>query len=174
MAEAKLNNYFFALLPDQDVRSELVNLQQSVCRDNGRLHHPLDLHMTLVFLGRTTPEQLLCVKQVADGVVAKPFTVELSRIGFWKKPKILWCGPDKSIEQLNRLVHDLQQGLTSCGFLPEKRNYTPHVTLARKAKPAEHAGVEAPIIWQPREFVLAASHSGSELPRYKVLDRWQI
>lgn len=174
MAEAKFNNHFFALWPDQDTRPELVRLQQSVCQQNGQLHHPQDLHMTLVFLGRVTPEQFPCVKQVANTVVAEPFTVELNRSGFWKRPRVLWCGPDASIQQLNQLVHNLEQGLIGCGFQPERRNYTPHVTLARKARSEQPAAVADPVVWRPREFVLAASRSGAELPRYEILDRWRI
>jgi 2'-5' RNA ligase len=71
-------------------------------------------------------------------------------------------------------VHNLEQGLISCGFQPERRNYTPHVTLARKARSEQPAVVADPVVWRPREFVLAASHSGAGLPRYKILDRWYI
>jgi RNA 2',3'-cyclic 3'-phosphodiesterase len=174
LSEVKFNNLFFALWPDQEVRSELTRLQQDVCGKNGRLHHPQDLHMTLVFLGRVTPEQLPCVRQAADAVVVNPFTLGLDRTGYWKRPRILWCGPDEIPEQLSQLVLDLQQSLTTCGFKPEKRIYSPHVTLARKASSIEHSELLNPVVWQANEFVLAGSHSGYELPRYTVLDSWYI
>lgn len=149
-------------------------IQQKVCGQNGRLHYPQDLHMTLVFLGRVTPEQLPCVIQAADAVVGKSFTLELDRNGYWKRPQILWCGPKQIPEQLSQLVQDLQQGLCTCGFQPEQRVYSPHVTLARKAKHAEANYLDESVIWTPGKFVLAGSHSGSELPRYRVLNQWEL
>ncbi len=174
MTEPKLNNMFFALWPDQEVRAGLVRLQQVISGQNGRLHHPEDLHMTLVFLGKVTPEQLPCVRQVGDAVAAEPFVLELSRTGYWKRPRILWCGPDQTPGPLNQLVGNLQQGLSACGFQPEQRIYKPHVTLVRKARPVENPKLNTPIIWRPREFVLAGSRSDTNPPRYRILERWNI
>jgi 2'-5' RNA ligase len=174
LTDIKFNNLFFALWPDLDVRLELVRLQQEMCGHNGRLHHPQDLHMTLVFLGRVAPDQLTCIKRVADTVTPTQFALKLTRTGYWKRPRILWCSPDQTPEQLSQLVADLQQGLTSCGFQPEKRDYRPHVTLARKAKQTDSCALDSSVIWRPKEFVLAGSHSGPELPRYNILKRWRI
>ena len=174
MSELKFNSLFFALWPDQEVRSELTRVQQKVCGQNGRLHHPQDLHMTLVFLGRVTPEQLSCVRQVGDAVVAELFTLELERTGFWKRPRILWCGPKDTPQQLAQLVQNLQQGLCACGFQPEQRTFRPHVTLARKVKQADADCLDESLLWTPRSFVLAGSHSGSELPRYRILNQWEL
>lgn len=174
MTESKLNNLFFALWPDESVRAELVRIQHSASVRNGRLHHPDDLHLTLVFLGRVAPEQIECVRQMAASIAAEPFSFELTRTGQWKRPRILWCSPDQAPALLCRLVHDLQQGAVTCGFQPEQRTYKPHVTLARKVNHADNALLDSGVIWQPKEFVLAGSHSGSESPRYKIIDRWSI
>jgi RNA 2',3'-cyclic 3'-phosphodiesterase len=138
------------------------------------MQHPDDLHMTLVFLGKVSPEQFPCIRKAAASLVAKPFTLELTKTGCWKSPKILWCGSELTPEPLECLVHNLQEGLAGCGFEPEKRVYKPHVTLARKAKSLPRQGLDHTIIWRPREFVLAGSHSGVKPPRYRILDRWTI
>ena len=174
MADSKLNNLFFALWPDESVRTELARIQHSISEQNGRLHHLQDLHLTLLFLGRVASDQLDCVRQVADSVVIEPFSFELVRTGYWNRPRILWCSPKQTPLQLIRLVHDLQQGVITCGFQPEQQTYRPHVTLARKAKPADNNTLNTGVIWRPKEFVLAGSHSGSDAPRYKILDRWSI
>jgi len=174
LTESKLNNLFFALWPDESVRAEIVRIQHSAPAQNGRLHHPDDLHLTLVFLGRVAPERLECVKQVAASIAAEPFSFELIRTGYWKRPRILWCSPEQTPASLSQLVHDLQQGAVSCGFQPEQRTYKPHVTLARKASHADNYLLESGIIWRPKEFVLAGSHSGSDAPRYRIIDRWSI
>jgi len=169
-----MHNLFFALWPDETVRSSLVRVQQSCSGSDGRMHHPEDLHMTLVFLGGVLSEQIPCVRDVANSLAAEPFSLELVRTGFWKRPRILWCGPERTPEPLQQLVHELQIGLTRCGFEPEKRTYKPHVTLARKASATPTQLLHEPIIWQPREFVLAGSHSGPKPPRYRILDRWDF
>lgn len=138
------------------------------------MHHQDDLHLTLVFLGRVSPEQMPCIRQVAATVVAQPFTLELTKIDYWSSSKTLWCGPEHTSELLEYLVHDLQQGLIDCGLEPERRVYQPHVTLARKASPSPRQHLERTIIWSPREFVLAGSYSGGKPPRYRILDRWAI
>jgi 2'-5' RNA ligase len=174
LTELEFNNLFFAIWPNKEVRSELMRIQQTVCGHSGRLHHPEDLHLTLVFLGRVPPERIDCIEQVANGVTAVPFTLNLDRTGYWKRPHIVWCSPEQTPEPLNQLVHDLQLGLTNCGFQPEKRTYKPHVTLARKARPVKNSELDHSIVWSPHEFVLAGSHSRAELPRYTIIKSWGI
>ena len=156
------------------MQAGLSRVQQNCSESDGRMHHPGDLHMTLVFLGRVPPEQLPCVRSVAASIVAEPFNLELSEINYWKRPRIIWCGSDRTPDPLQQLVHDLQRGLTQCGFEPEKRTYKPHVTLARKVRPTSAQLLDEPIVWRPREFVLAGSHSGPKPPRYQVLERWDF
>jgi RNA 2',3'-cyclic 3'-phosphodiesterase len=172
LADRNLQNLFFALWPDAVVRSDLVALQRTLPGSGGRMHHPDDLHMTLVFLGKVLQEQFPCIHDLAASIAARPFPLELTRVAYWKRPRILWCGPDQTPDPLQRLVHELQQGLIQCGFKPEERSYKPHVTLARKASPIPQRSVAEPVIWNPREFVLAGSHSGPRPPRYRVLERW--
>ncbi len=174
MSDHSLHNLFFALWPDAGVRAGLSQVQNAQPGSGGRMHHPQDLHLTLVFLGQVLSEQLPCVLEVATAITAEQFRLELNQVDYWKRPRILWCGPDQTPEPLRKLVHDLQQGLAHCGFEPEQRTYKPHVTLARKARPAPAQPLNEPIVWQPREFVLAGSHYGPKPPRYRVLDRWEF
>lgn len=174
MSELKLHNHFFALWPDQTIRDELVGVQKSMSGRDGRIHHPEDLHLTLVFLGKVVPERLECVKEAANSITARPFTLELTKIDYWRRPRILWCGPDQTPDPLLQLVGDLQQRLLDCGFKPEKRIYQPHITLARRARFVSMTALDSRIVWRPTEFVLAGSHSGAKPPRYHVLERWRI
>ncbi len=130
--------------------------------------------MTLVFLGRVDPDRLTCVRGVAAGIRIQPFTLELAKVDYWRRPRILWCGPDAIPSSLQQLVYDLQQGLIGCGFEPENRTYKPHVTLVRRARDARVQRLEQPVVWGPREFVLAGSRSGPVTPRYQVLHRWDL
>ena len=165
---------FFALWPDADLSSEINRLGQEAQSHGGRLHHPADLHMTLVFLGPVDPEQLPCIERVADGARAEPFTLSLDRIDFWPRPRILLLGGSETPEPLAALVQGLQTGLVECGFKPEKRPFRSHVTLARKARRVAASALERPLQWRAHEFVLAGSSMEAKPPRYQILKRWQL
>ncbi len=171
MAEGR---HFLALWPDRAVRERLAGeASQSAAR--GRLHHPVDLHMTLVFLGAISDAQLHCVESVAEAVRVRSFTLHIDGIGYWQRPRILWAGPVQTPEPLSQLVFDLQNGLKACGFEPEQRRYQPHITLYRKVSRGEPRVIEPVIEWPVQEFVLATSGGGAPgEPRYRVLRRWAL
>ncbi len=172
MADQRL---FFGLWPDRKVRDRLARVGRQFGEARGRQHHPDDLHMTLVFLGKVTEQQLPCVKSVADVVDVEGFSLALNRMGYWSRPRILWCGPEKTPDLLNDLVAELKQGLQSCGFEAEQRTYKPHVTLLRKMRGGESGLLEPTIEWEAREFVLAVSGSGPDTPsRYRIIGRWPM
>jgi 2'-5' RNA ligase len=167
-------NYFFALWPDLEVRKQLA-AEARECDSQGRLHNPLDLHMTLVYLGPVADSQMRCIEGVADSIASSFFTLQIDGLGFWHRPRILWAGPKQTPETLSQLVFDLQQGLEACGFHPERRRYKPHVTLYRKSVAVEPMVIEPAIKWPVREFVLAVSGINKPgEPRYRILKRWPL
>ena len=171
MAEGR---YFFALWPDESVRRRLAALaKQADAR--GRMHHPEDIHLTLVFLGQVADERLRCVYDVADATAGSAFEMRIDRTGYWPRPRILWAGPSETPEPLSQLVFDLQNGLAGCGFEPERRRYKPHITLFRKAERHEAGAIDPPVAWPAGEFVLAVSGGGEPgAPRYRVVRRWPL
>ena len=174
MPEQRTQKLFFALWPDQSVREELLRIGQELPTHGGRASHPADLHLTLVFLGPVTAEQYPCVVQAAGAVRGMPFKLNVDRVGYWSRPRILWCAPAETPEPLRKLVADLQRKLLHCGFKPEKRPYSPHVTLARKARPVEFQLLSESLSWSAREFVLVASEPAGKPPLYRVLERWSL
>ncbi len=169
MAEGR---HFFAIWPDQAVSERIV---REAGKARGRLHHPADIHMTLVFLGQISDAQLRCIEAAADAIRGQPFTLSINGIGYWHRPRILWAGPSETPEPLSQLVFDLQNGLKACGFEPERRRYKPHVTLYRKASRTIPRVIEPAVEWPVRAFVLATSGGGAPgEPRYRVLKRWSL
>lgn len=166
---------FFALWPGEAERAGLVRLQHRLLRHGERPTHPEDLHLTLAFLGAVPPERRACCEAAGDGIDARPFVLSLSRVGFWPRPRILWCGPPAPPAPLLTLVRDLTDRLRPCGFPGERRPYAAHITLARKV--AARGRPDDPTIpawhlrWPITGFVLAASGEGPP-PRYRVLRRW--
>ncbi len=164
---------FFALWPPEETRGALVALQRDLPAD-GRATHPLDIHLTLVFMGHLAAGARACAERVAEGVRAAPFDLAIDQVGYWVRPHILWGGPATTPAPLARLVKDLQDGLARCGLEPERRPYAAHVTLYRKARPASFRPLDRPIPWPVREFVLARSGRAPQAPRYEILRRWPL
>jgi 2'-5' RNA ligase len=131
--------------------------------------------MTLAFLGEISDGQLRCVEGTADAIRGEPFTLRIDGIGYWYRPRILWAGPRETPESLSQLVLDLQNGLKTCGFEPERRRFKPHITLCRKAGRTQPRAFEPAIEWPVTEFVLAVSGGGAPgEPKYRVLKRWSL
>jgi len=171
MAEGRC---FFALWPGEEVRERLA-LEAKRASSKGRVQHPGDLHLTLVFLGPVKDAQWPCVEVAAAGIRGLPFTLDIQRTGYWLRPRILWAAPTETPAALSRLVADLNLGLGDCGFASERRAYKPHVTLLRKVVGAVPGVIDPPIRWPVSEFVLATSGAAEPgMPRYRVLRRWPL
>ncbi len=166
---------FFALWPDAPVRAALAGLQNALPLVGGRTRpaHPEDLHLTLAFLGEVAPQQRACCEAAAGTIQASPFALRLDQIGYWPRPRILWCGPQTTPVPLLNLVRCLESALHPCGFAGERRPYAAHLTLARGVA----AGTAPPggwhTDWRVDGFVLAISRPGPP-PRYRVLRRWSF
>ena len=108
-------------------------------------------HLTLKFLGSTPPDKLdditAALATVAAGRSAAP--VSLTATGAFpnkRRARVFWMGLDDPSGLLEGLAADLDRGLRPLGYTPEKRAFTPHLTLARFKSPAvvpEEASIEA-------------------------------
>ena len=163
---------FFGFWPDQQVRNRLRGLAEDLSPDGGRVQHPEDLHITLIFLGSVDDDQRPCIEAAAASVSSPSFELTLDHIDYWRRPRILCCGASETPEVLARLVADLQTAMRDCGFKSEKRPYRPHVTLVRKARSGTTYALDPPLRWPVREFALVASHQVAKPPRYQVLKTW--
>jgi len=165
---------FFALWPGKRERSGLAGLQEAVSLRRARPTHSSDLHVTLVFLGATADDRLHCVTDAAASVSGTGFELVLDRVGYWPRPRILWCGVSVQPPSLLQLVGDLAAALEPCGFVRERRPYAPHVTLARNAPAQNGFEIDRPIVWAIRKFVLVSSTPGGPPPHYTVIGRWPL
>jgi 2'-5' RNA ligase len=174
LADGDDRRLFFALWPDERTREQLAALARELPAADGRASHPQDLHVTLAFLGVVSPARLDCVLAAADAVRGAPFWLQVDRVGFWPRPRILWCGPDAHPPALLGLVDALRRELKACGFVPERRPFQAHLTLARKARKTAGFGLERAVSWPVSDFVLAGSRPGDPAPRYRVIGRWPL
>jgi RNA 2',3'-cyclic 3'-phosphodiesterase len=94
------------------------------------------LHLTLRFLGPTTPERLdPTIAAVARAAAsADPITAELTGAGAFPamgRPRALWIGLATGADRLGDLAATVGRELASAGWAPDERPFRAHLTLAR-------------------------------------------
>ena len=163
---------FFALWPRETIRRELLRATRTaVRRSGGRGTPPGNLHITVAFLGPLTEGDLAKVVQVPP-IPSRDFTIELNKLGYWPRSRVLWLGASQVPAEFVQLERDLWDALVAVGFERERRAYSPHVTLARKAGSVELA--VNPVVWTVSELALVESRPGARHSVYDVLRVWAL
>jgi RNA 2',3'-cyclic 3'-phosphodiesterase len=143
-APAKKIRLFIAVrVPDSQLA--LVKKSSGALRtavDDARWTPPENQHLTLKFLGSTPEEALEPIGTAIDAVAQRvgPDKISLSGLGAFpsrRRARVLWAGVDDPSDLLSRLAGGLDEALKPYGFEPEKRKFTPHLTLARLRTPAD-------------------------------------
>ena len=155
IAKQAVHKLFFALWPDEDVRQDLVRLQQPV---RGRLIPPEKLHLTMAFLGQQPAAALPVLLDILHATHVPPLQLTVDCYGYFKRPQIAWAGMSAVPAGLLAAQGELMSRLEAAGFSAATHGeFKPHITLAREAKeaPAEFSGV--PVVWNVQGLVLVES-----------------
>lgn len=173
MSEARSHRVFFALWPDDEATAHLSALAcELTARGGGRVMRPNALHLTLAFVGSVMPSQIPRLEEIAGGIRAESFDLNLDRLGFWPQRGILWAGCRQPPAPLRRLVTGLAGDLRAAGFAINHRSgadLVPHVTLARRARCASLPRLGTPIGWRVDVFALVESHLHPSAAIYRTL-----
>jgi RNA 2',3'-cyclic 3'-phosphodiesterase len=97
------------------------------------------LHLTLKFLGDVNDQELAEVQEAVKKAASshRAFRMSLGETGKFPPkgdPKILWIGADDG-GKLTTVTSELDMLLRPLGFEPEKRRFSPHLTIARLREP---------------------------------------
>ena len=96
---------------------------------------PESMHLTLKFLGEVS---LLRLETIADrlGTIRRAaFKVSVSGVGFFpnmRAPRVFWAGV--ASKHLEPLAAAVEKQMIELDFSPERRKFTPHLTLARSRR----------------------------------------
>jgi RNA 2',3'-cyclic 3'-phosphodiesterase len=141
-------------------------------------------HLTLQFLG---PVRRLA--PVVDGLATavegrKGFSFQLGGAGAFPKParaRVVWIGPAVGGPDLAGLAAAVAGGLRPHGYEPDRKEFHPHLTLARLKVPDNVAEVLAAIGSEPvgepftvGEVELYQSQLSSKGPTYTILERFPL
>jgi 2'-5' RNA ligase len=94
-----------------------------------------NLHLTLKFLGDTENKTISGIESklsvITKNITAFPITIK--NAGVFKNmrdPRIIWFGIEAG-QELTELKNLLETEIAPFGFPPEKRNFSPHLTVGR-------------------------------------------
>ncbi len=176
-----------ALATARDLDTEVKRLQSTkgdpALPDNFCWSTRESWHITLQFLGSTSPAQSECVIAHLREVHHSQVLVELGSVGTFPRAGVLFA--DVSVSpQLLALQKTITAATAPCGFTPEERPYHPHITLARRkgkrggrglrnlkfqsSPPPHFAGFTA------ESFILYESAPTPEGSRYEIRERFPL
>jgi 2'-5' RNA ligase len=92
------------------------------------------VHVTLKFLGSVEPARLEQIHMPLAAAVADHSALRMRARGLGafpnlRRPRVLWVGLEG--EGLAELVGCVEEAMSRLDFEPEKRGFTPHITLGR-------------------------------------------
>lgn len=165
---------FFALWPDEALQRTLYKLGRVVAPPGGKPMSVQNLHITLAFLGAIDADTRSCMENAADAVQLPPFELVLDKAGYWPRPQVVWLGCSTVPEPLQTLAARLNDAMAACGLTPEKRPYSPHLTVLRKARQEPRQLDINTVHWPVSDFVLVRSLTLPEGAQYQVVRRWPL
>lgn len=131
-----------ALNLPQDVRQRLFEATSPLRRGAWpfRWVMPEALHLTLQFLGEVPEAMSENVRNELHLVAARHGPIELALRGVGgfpnlRRPRVIWVGTEGG-ERLIDVQADVVRSLTPLGFEPERRQWSPHLTLGRAMQDA--------------------------------------
>jgi 2'-5' RNA ligase len=94
------------------------------------------IHLTLKFLGNVDEVEIPALNKALSEAVqgVAPFSLELGEPGAFpssQAPRVVWVGVEGEMEPLLALHNNIDRVLAPLGFPPEKRAFSPHLTLGR-------------------------------------------
>ena len=98
------------------------------------------VHLTIAFLGHLPEELVPSIEAALDATAAEstPLLLRAAGLGGFgpvKHPQVLWVGLRGDLKSLENIKKALEARLAPIGYQPEKRDFHPHLTLARAKAP---------------------------------------
>ncbi len=187
---AGLIRAFIALPLPPAVTAYLGRVSQELSADwpDGwvRWVRPQAMHITLRFLGESTPQQLTTLTaRLIPLVQAQPgVTLRLAALGCFpnaRRPRVIWAGVQGEVAPLEKLAGQIEAVVTAGGWTPEPRSFQAHITLGRMRPERQPPGVRLPAgqLLTPQTIPVDAIHlMRSDLrpegPQYTLLHTFPL
>jgi 2'-5' RNA ligase len=181
--EAKPLRLFAAVEIPEEIRGALAEAVKPVREGfpKARWVPIQNQHVTVKFLGSTYPRLVDWVTGSISTVTGHhaPFPTRVEGLGAFPnahRARVLWAGLHDGDGRLERLAAALDEALAR-EFAPEKRGFTPHLTVARFNPPVGLGPLELAFESEPFEIdriVLFRSHLRRPAPVYEPIGTFPL
>ncbi|TGK28089.1 RNA 2',3'-cyclic phosphodiesterase [Leptospira gomenensis] len=173
---------FLGISVPEEVKEQLVRICYGL--PDIRWVLPENFHVTLLFLGEQSREQVDVVSDFCSTIASPSFRLNLQSVGTFEKqksPSILFAKVLLN-EELVKLQKKLDSGIRKLGFAPERQEYRPHLTLGRfknsnglrvAAYLEEFSGFTSSEFYVS-EFHIYSSRTFSEGPVYSIEESFSL
>ena len=173
--ESEGRRLFYALWPSDSVAEALaLCIARLASRVPGRWVRRENLHLTLWFVGMVAGNQLQRFTHLAELPVGR-FTLELTRLRYQRRRRLLWIEPTGIPAALRELETGLRAALADGTESGDRQPLAPHVTLGRNVVPdTSFQTVIEPLVWPIDSLSLVESVLSPGGAQYRVLRRWRL
>lgn len=128
---------FFAIdIEDKSTLDRITVVQKRLLETgaNLKLVAPDKIHITLKFIGEVPSEFVDRMINFSDEIEFSPFKVELRDVGCFpslRRINVIWVGIREGNIGLMTIYQGLESRMRQLGLKPERRGFSPHLTIAR-------------------------------------------
>lgn len=149
---------------------------------------PDNIHLTLKFLGDTNPQDVPAIINTVTKIIDNHshFVMDFNRTGVFGShyaPRVIWLGMNETPKELYDLEEDILTAFDKIGFLRDRQNFVPHLTLGRIKdlcekqyfqKVMQSIEQKSYIRQEVREIILFQSFLRPDGPIYRVEKKWTL
>jgi 2'-5' RNA ligase len=101
---------------------------------------PQNIHLTLKFLGDVSPSNIEVLSELlfTEAAHQKPMVISIGGVGAYPKvrsPRVVWVGVEAPPEMVD-LQNAIDAQISRIGYSPDRRPFSPHLTLGRVSRNA--------------------------------------
>jgi 2'-5' RNA ligase len=182
---------FIAVPVGDEIRSAVESVEAELKRIGADVKwvKPVNVHITLKFLGNIRPDDAGRLKAALGGAIKGQagFEVKVAGLGTFPrgrgKPRVVWMGLEEGAQRLKDLAARVDDACASVGFDRETRPFAGHLTIGRSrtggGRLPELAEAVSQLLFNPLQLKvdrvnLVRSRLSPEGPTYTVLESFTL
>jgi RNA 2',3'-cyclic 3'-phosphodiesterase len=122
------------ILPDEGLIQLLKQMKSALSNDKIKWVDVANMHITLKFFGETPEDKVMEISKVLGNMITtEAFTIQCKGVGIFGsqyKPRVIWLGIN-NIGKLQELNESLIRAIEPLGYISDRQNFVPHLTLGR-------------------------------------------
>lgn len=136
MKTERIRSFFSFDISSGEILKKIQEVQEKLVETEADLGivKPKNIHITMRFLGEISTETVEKVIEQMKEIKSQSFDIEFKGIGTFpniKNPRVIWIGIKKGSIELKEIYVQLEPRLRKIGFNPDKKGFSPHLTIAR-------------------------------------------